>query len=59
MLAGYPAALSVPLAFATMIVVSRTTPARIPADVGRILTRLHAPERLGVGRDREVGLRDE
>ncbi|MGJ0119417.1 cation acetate symporter [Williamsia sp. MIQD14] len=58
-LAGYPAALSVPLAFATMIVVSRATPARIPADVGRILTRLHAPERLGVGRDREVGLRDE
>lgn len=57
-LAGYLAALSVPLAFATMIVVSRATPTRIPADVGRIFTRLHAPERLGVGRDREVGLRD-
>ncbi|WP_354558896.1 MULTISPECIES: cation acetate symporter [unclassified Rhodococcus (in: high G+C Gram-positive bacteria)] len=53
---GYPAAVSVPIAFALMIVVSKATPSSIPADVGRIFTRLHAPERLGVGRDREQEL---
>lgn len=53
---GYPAAVSVPLAFALMFAVSKATRASIPADVGSIFTKLHAPERLGVGRDREQGL---
>ncbi len=55
-LIGYPAAVTVPLAFATMVVVSRATRSRIPADVARTFTRMHAPERLGVGRDRERDL---
>ena len=58
-LIGYPAAVSVPLAFASMVLVSKLTPHQIPADVGRLLTRLHAPERLGVGKDREANLRPE
>ncbi|HEY5857174.1 MAG TPA: cation acetate symporter [Aldersonia sp.] len=55
---GYPAAVTVPLAFATMIVVSLFTRRRIPADVGRILTRLHSPERIGMGVDRIGDLRE-
>ena len=55
-LIGYPAAVSVPLAFAVMVLVSKGTADRVPADVGRLLTRLHAPEGLGVGRDREANL---
>lgn len=53
---GYPAAVSVPLAFGSMVAVSKMTRRRIPRDVGSIFTRLHAPERLGVGRDREQEL---
>ncbi|WP_460865517.1 sodium/solute symporter [Rhodococcus aerolatus] len=51
---GQPAALSVPAAFATMVLVSLLTRARVPADVGRTLLLLHAPERLGMGTDRDV-----
>ncbi|GAS98029.1 Na+/solute symporter [Mycolicibacterium canariasense] len=47
---GYPAAVSVPLAFATMIVVSRFT--RATPDVARIFARMHVPERLGMGVER-------
>ena len=47
-----PAALSVPLAFATMILVSRADPRR-PADVSQQLLALHAPEGLGLGLPRE------
>lgn len=54
-LSEYPAAASVPLAFVTMIAVSLATRARIPADVGRTFSRMHVPERLGMGRDRELG----
>ncbi|MFC9550488.1 cation acetate symporter [Rhodococcus sp. NPDC056960] len=54
---AYPAAVSVPLAFATMVLVSKATRRQVPADVGRIFTRMHAPERLGVGSDRERELR--
>jgi Na+(H+)/acetate symporter ActP len=53
---SYPAAVSVPLAFATMVLVSKLTAQQIPVDVGRLMTRLHAPERLGVGKDREANL---
>lgn len=56
-LIGYPAAVSVPLSFAAMVGVSLATRRRIPRDVGRIFTRMHAPERLGMGRDREGDLR--
>jgi Na+(H+)/acetate symporter ActP len=53
---GYPAAVTVPLAFLVMVVVSRATRDRVPADVGRTFTQMHAPERIGVGRDRESDL---
>ncbi len=56
-LIGYPAAVSVPLSFAAMVVVSLATRRQIPREVGRIFTRMHAPERLGMGRDREGDLR--
>ncbi|KMO77452.1 cation acetate symporter [Mycolicibacterium obuense] len=51
-LIGYPAAVSVPLAFATMIVVSRHTRAPAPADVARTFARMHLPENLGMVVDR-------
>jgi Na+(H+)/acetate symporter ActP len=47
-----PAAVTVPAAFLTMIVVSRLTRTAIPAGVDRSLLILHAPERLGLSRDR-------
>jgi Na+(H+)/acetate symporter ActP len=47
---GQPAAITVPVTFLTMIVVSKLTPRRAPADVARVLARLHAPERLGLAR---------
>jgi hypothetical protein len=39
-----------------MVVVSKMTATQIPADVGRLFTRLHAPEGLGMGKDRETNL---
>lgn len=45
-----PAAWSVPLAFAVMVVVSLATPGRAPAHARRFLVRLHTPETLGAGR---------
>ncbi len=47
-----PAAATVPAAFLAMIVVSRLTRSTIPHDVDRSLLILHAPERLGLSRDR-------
>jgi len=47
-----PAIVTVPLAFLTMIVVSLSTRASIPRDVDRSLIILHAPEQLGLSRDR-------
>ena len=49
---GYPAAVTVPLAFATMVAVSRFTRATAPADVSRTFARMHLPERLGMGVER-------
>jgi cation/acetate symporter len=43
-LLAQPAAWIVPLTFAVMVIGSRLTRDRIPADVGRVLLRLHAPE---------------
>ncbi|MGI5220225.1 cation acetate symporter [Nocardia sp. CA-290969] len=54
---GYPAAVAVPLSFATMVLVSRFTAK--PPDVGRVFVRMHAPERLGMGADREPGTRPD
>jgi Na+(H+)/acetate symporter ActP len=47
-----PALLTVPAAFVVMILVSLLTADRRPADTDAILLRLHAPERLGLSRDR-------
>jgi Na+(H+)/acetate symporter ActP len=47
-----PAAVTVPAAFVTMVVVSRLTRSTIPPNVDRALLILHAPERLGLSRDR-------
>lgn len=55
-----PAIVSVPLAFLTMIAVSRMTARSRPADAHQLLLRLHAPERLGLSRetvDEEPGRR--
>lgn len=47
-LLGQPAAWTVPLAFAVMVLVSRWTPTSVPADVGSTMLTLHTPERLGL-----------
>ena len=49
-----PALITVPVAFATVLIVSKATPRKIPEDVNRILLRLHAPDPLGFIRDRDV-----
>jgi Na+(H+)/acetate symporter ActP len=49
---GYPAAVTVPLAFLTMVVVSRLTASTRPPEVARIFARMHLPERLGMGVER-------
>ncbi|MEU5852035.1 cation acetate symporter [Saccharopolyspora shandongensis] len=46
-LAGQPALVTVPIAFAVTGLVSVATRARVPAGVGRVMLRLHAPDRLG------------
>lgn len=47
-LLGQPAAWTVPLAFAVMVVVSRRTPSSVPPDVGQTMLTLHTPELLGL-----------
>jgi Na+(H+)/acetate symporter ActP len=47
-----PAVVSVPVAFVMMVLVSLVTRGRRPADTDQVLLRLHAPERLGLSRDR-------
>ncbi|QUQ69899.1 sodium/solute symporter [Kutzneria sp. CA-103260] len=49
-----PALVTVPIAFLTMIIVSKATSRRRPEDVNRIMLRLHAPDPLGFTRDRDV-----
>jgi Na+(H+)/acetate symporter ActP len=48
-LVAQPAAWSVPLAFAAMVLVSLATPGRAPANVPALMLRLHAPETLRLG----------
>jgi cation/acetate symporter len=45
-LVGQPAAWTVPLAFLVMVIGSLLTNRRVPADVGALMLRLHAPESL-------------
>ncbi|KRB76198.1 transporter [Nocardioides sp. Root190] len=49
-LLAQPAAWSVPLAFAVMVLVSLATASRAPAHAQRFLVRLHTPETLGAER---------
>jgi Na+(H+)/acetate symporter ActP len=50
---GYPAAVSVPLAFLTMIIVSRFTHSTLTGSaIAQIFARMHVPERLGMGVER-------
>lgn len=51
-LIGYPAAITVPLAFLTMIGVSLATRTRRPPELARVFARMHVPERLGLGVER-------
>ncbi|MGB3443425.1 MAG: cation acetate symporter [Actinophytocola sp.] len=51
---GQPALVTVPVAFLTVILVSKATATRIPADVAQIRLRMHAPDNLGLTRDRAV-----
>ena len=50
-LLAQPAAWTVPTAFAVMVVGSLLTRDTVPADVGRTMLRLHAPETLGLRGD--------
>jgi Na+(H+)/acetate symporter ActP len=47
-----PALVTVPTAFLVMVVVSKLTAKRRPADTEQVMLRMHAPERLGLSRDR-------
>jgi Na+(H+)/acetate symporter ActP len=47
-----PALVTVPTAFLVMVVVSKLTAKRRPVDTEQIMLRMHAPERLGLSRDR-------
>jgi Na+(H+)/acetate symporter ActP len=49
---GYPAAVTVPLGFVTMIVVSLATRHALPTGLSRTFARMHVPERLGMGIER-------
>ena len=51
-LLAQPAAWTVPTSFAVMVGVSLATRGQVPADVGRTMLRLHAPEVLGLSRGR-------
>ncbi len=51
---GQPALITVPIAFLTVIVVSKATQAKLPGDVAQIRLRMHAPDGLGFIRDRAV-----
>ena len=47
-----PAAWCTPLAFATAVIVSLATPGSVPRDTGRLMVRLHTPERVHLARSR-------
>ncbi|HEX3786766.1 MAG TPA: cation acetate symporter [Pseudonocardiaceae bacterium] len=49
-----PALITVPIAFGTVLLVSLATQRHLPLDVSRIMLRMHAPDRLGFIRDRDI-----
>ncbi len=49
-----PAIITVPIAFAVVYMISKMTPQKIPADVAQVRLRMHAPDGLGLTRDRAV-----
>jgi Na+(H+)/acetate symporter ActP len=49
-----PALITVPIAFLTVVMVSKATARRLPADASRTLLRMHAPDPLGFIRDRDI-----
>ncbi|MGQ0839893.1 sodium/solute symporter [Actinokineospora sp.] len=49
-----PALVTVPAAFLAVIIMSKATQRHIPADTNRIRMRMHAPDRLGFIRDRDI-----
>ncbi|WP_092978005.1 sodium/solute symporter [Actinopolyspora lacussalsi] len=49
-----PAAFTVPLAFAVTVLVSKLTPRGVPENTGRVMLRMHTPDRLGFTRDRSA-----
>ncbi|TDQ05085.1 cation acetate symporter [Labedaea rhizosphaerae] len=49
-----PALVTVPIAFAVVVLGSKATKAKVPPDVNRIRLRMHAPDKLGFIRDRDV-----
>ncbi|WP_132992340.1 cation acetate symporter [Gordonia zhaorongruii] len=51
-IADYPAAVTVPLTFATMIGVSLATRSTTPTGVAGVFAAMHVPERLGLGVER-------
>ena len=51
---GHPALITVPIAFLTVVFVSKATQAKVPPDVAQIRLRMHAPDGLGFIRDRAV-----
>ena len=51
-LLAQPAAWTVPIAFVVMVAVSARTQGRLPANAGRTMVQLHAPESLPLRRDR-------
>ena len=53
-----PALFTVPLAFLAVVVMSKATQRHIPAETKHIRMRMHAPDRLGLIRDRATGLGD-
>ena len=50
-LLGQPAAWTIPLSFATAVLVSLATPGRIPRHTARTMVRLHTPEDLALDRN--------
>ena len=49
-----PALVTVPAAFLAVLIMSKATQSRVPADANRIRMRMHAPDRLGFIRDRDI-----
>ncbi|WP_017972714.1 cation acetate symporter [Actinopolyspora halophila] len=49
-----PAAFTVPVAFVVTVVVSKLTGRNVPSGTGRVMLRMHTPDRLGFLRDRSV-----